>query len=75
MILDPQNALFKDDWLIHHDVSEDLIEQVTGGVDLSGGTTRWASWLALLNDGRYAVLADRTTAAGPSGRSGGQMPR
>src|SRR5262249_7130802 len=31
MILDPQNALFKDDWLIHDEVAEDLIEQVTVG--------------------------------------------
>src|SRR5262249_11306823 len=35
MILDPQNALFKDDWLIHDEVAEDLIEQVTVGVDPS----------------------------------------
>src|SRR5499427_7672679 len=38
MILDPQNALFKDDWLIHDEVAEDLIEQVTVGVDPSGGS-------------------------------------
>lgn len=25
MILDPQNALFKDNWLIHHDAPEDLV--------------------------------------------------
>jgi hypothetical protein len=37
MILDPQNALFKDDWLIHHEVPEDMIEQVSIGVDPSGG--------------------------------------
>src|SRR5262249_61796173 len=37
MILDLQNALFKDDWLIHDQVAEDLIEQVTVGVDPSGG--------------------------------------
>src|SRR5262249_4446265 len=36
MILDPQNALFKDEWLIHNDVPEDIIEQVTVGVDPSG---------------------------------------
>jgi len=28
MILDPENALFKDSWLVHHEVREDLIEQV-----------------------------------------------
>jgi phage terminase large subunit-like protein len=37
MILDPQNALFKDDWLVHDEVAEDLIEQVTVGVDPSDG--------------------------------------
>src|SRR5262249_13448272 len=37
MILDPQNALFKDEWLIHNDVPEDMIEQVAIGVDPSGG--------------------------------------
>ena len=37
MILDPQNALFKDDWLIHDEVVEDSIEQVTVGVDPSSG--------------------------------------
>ena len=25
MILDPQNALFKDNWLIHDDVAENLV--------------------------------------------------
>src|SRR5262245_45888447 len=38
MILDPVNALFKDDWLIIHDVPEEMIEQVTVGVDPSGGS-------------------------------------
>ena len=37
MILDPANALFKDDWVIRDDVKEDMIEQVTIGVDPSGG--------------------------------------
>src|SRR5262249_27740015 len=45
MILDPMNALFKDDWLIHDDVAEDMIEQVTVGVDPSGGDDRSASLL------------------------------
>jgi phage terminase large subunit-like protein len=67
MILDPQNALFKDDWLIHHDVPEDLIEQVTVGVDPSGGGDEVGIVAcALLNDGRYAVLADRTTTGSPA---------
>jgi phage terminase large subunit-like protein len=67
MILDPQNALFKDDWLIIHDVPEEMIEQVTVGVDPSGGGDEVGIVAcALLNDGWYAALADRTTAGGPA---------
>ena len=56
MILDPPNALFNDDWLVHDDVPEDLIEQVTVGVDPSGGGDKVGIVAcALLNDGRYAV--------------------
>jgi hypothetical protein len=67
MILDPQNALFKDDWLIHDEVAEDLIEQVTVGVDPSGGGHEVGIVAsALLNDGRFAVLADRTTTGSPA---------
>src|SRR5215472_11819987 len=67
MILDPQNALFKDDWLIHDEVAEDLIEQVTVGVDPSGGEDEVGIVAsALLNDGRFAVLADRTTTGSPA---------
>jgi phage terminase large subunit-like protein len=67
MILDPLNALFKDNWLIHHDVPEELIEQVTVGVDPSGGGDEVGIMAcALLNDGRFAVLADRTTAGSPA---------
>ena len=67
MILDPQNALFKDDWLIHDEVAEDLIEQVTVGVDPSGGSDEVGIVAsALLNDGRFAVLADRSTTGSPA---------
>src|SRR6516164_9404746 len=53
MILDSQNALFKDDWLIHNDVPEDIIEQVTVGVDPSGGNDEVGIVAsALLNDGK-----------------------
>src|SRR5262245_52645360 len=67
MILDPQNALFKDGWLIHDEVAEDLIEQVTVGVDPSGGSDEVGIVAsALLNDGRFAVLADRSTTGTPA---------
>src|SRR5262252_145472 len=67
MILDPVNALFKDDWLIHDEVAEDLIEQVTVGVDPSGGADEVGIVAsALLNDGRFAVLADRSTSGSPA---------
>jgi phage terminase large subunit-like protein len=67
MILDPMNALFKDDWLIHNDVPEDLIEQVTVGVDPSGGDDEVGIVAsALLQDGRFAVLADRSATGSPA---------
>ena len=67
LILDPQNALFKDDWLIHDDVPDDTIEQATVGVDPSGGSGEVGIVAcALLNGGRYAVLADRTTVGSPA---------
>src|SRR6476619_374645 len=67
MILDPMNALFKDEWLIHNDVPEDMIEQVTVGVDPSGGDDEGGIVAsALLQDGRFAVLADRTTTGSPA---------
>ncbi len=67
MILDPMNALFKDEWLIHNDVPEDMIEQVTVGVDPSGGDDEVGIVAsALLQDGRFAVLADRTTTGSPA---------
>jgi phage terminase large subunit-like protein len=67
MILDPANALFKDDWLIHNDVPEDMIEQVTVGVDPSGGGDEIGIVAsALLNDRRFAVLADRSTSGSPA---------
>lgn len=67
MILDPVNALFKDDWLVHDDVPEDIIEMATVGVDPSGGGDEIGIVAsALLNDGRYAVLADRTISGSPA---------
>lgn len=67
MILDPVNALFKDDWLQHNDVGEDRIEQVSIGVDPSGGGDEIGIVAgALLTDGKLAVLADRTTTGSPA---------
>jgi phage terminase large subunit-like protein len=67
MILDPVNALFKDDWLIHDDVDEKSIEQVTVGVDPSGGTDEIGIIVAaLLNEKKYAVLADRSCSGSPA---------
>jgi phage terminase large subunit-like protein len=67
MLLDPQNALFKDEWLVHHDVPEEMIEQVTVGVDPSGGEDEVGIVVsALLNDGRFGVLADRSVSGSPA---------
>ena len=67
MVLDPANALFKDDWLIHDDVAEDRIEQVSVGVDPSGGGDEVGIIVgALLTNGQLAILADRTLAGSPA---------
>jgi phage terminase large subunit-like protein len=76
MILDPGNALFKDEWLRHDDVPEEIIEQVSIGVDPSGGADDVGIVVgALLNDGQYAVLADRTMSAATPGRWGDEVVR
>jgi phage terminase large subunit-like protein len=67
MLLEPADALFEEAWLVHDDVKEDLIEQVTVGVDPSGGADEVGIVAAaLLTDGRLAVLADRSTAGTPA---------
>lgn len=67
MLLDPENALFKDSWLIRDDVPADRIEQVTVGVDPSGGEDEVGIVVAaLLTDNRYAILADRTVLGSPA---------
>ena len=67
MILNPENALFKDEWLQRADVTEEMLEQVTVGVDPSGGGDAIGIVAAaLLTDGRYAVLADRTVSGSPA---------
>jgi phage terminase large subunit-like protein len=66
MLLEPADALFEESWLIHDDVDESLIEQVTVGVDPSGGADNVGIVVAaLLHDGRLAVLADRTQGGSP----------
>src|SRR5262245_37435220 len=67
MILDPPNALFKDEWLHHDPIAEDQIEQVTIGVDPSGGGDEIGIVAsALLTDGRFGVLADRSMTGSPA---------
>jgi phage terminase large subunit-like protein len=70
MLLEPADALFEEGWLIHDDVKQDLIEQVTVGVDLSGGADEVGIVVAaLLTDGRLAVLAqERQRHPSPVGR-------
>jgi len=47
-------------WPVHDDVPDSLVEQVTVGVDPSGGGDQIGIVVcALLTDGRYAILADR----------------
>jgi hypothetical protein len=67
--------MFKDDWLQHDDVPEELIEQVSIGVDPSGGGDEVGIVVgALLTDGCLAVLADRTISATP-GQWGDEVVR
>jgi phage terminase large subunit-like protein len=67
MLLDPAGALFKDEWLQHEDIPDGEIEQVAIGVDPSGGSDDVGIVVsALLNNGRFAVLADRTLTASPA---------
>src|SRR5262249_49813141 len=67
MILEPEDALFKSKWLVHHDVPQEMIEQVTVGVDPSGGGDMIGIVVAaLLADGRFAVLADRSISGSPA---------
>jgi phage terminase large subunit-like protein len=54
-------------FLIRHDVPEEMIEQVTVGVDPSGGGDEIGIVVsALLVDHRLAVLADRSTGGSPA---------
>jgi phage terminase large subunit-like protein len=67
MLLEPADALFEEAWLIHDDVPQAMIEQVTVGVDPSGGADEVGIVVAaLLTDDRLAILADRTTCGSPA---------
>jgi phage terminase large subunit-like protein len=74
LLLDPENALFKDDWIIRDPVPEEMIEQASVGVDPSGGGDEIGIVVgALLTDGRLAVLADRSLSAASPGQWGDEV--
>jgi phage terminase large subunit-like protein len=66
LLLDPIDALWRSEWIIRDPVDEKLIEQVTVGVDPSDGADVIGIVIsALLTDGRFAVLADRSVEGSP----------
>jgi phage terminase large subunit-like protein len=65
LLLDPIDALWRSEWIIRDPVDEKLIEQVTVGVDPSGGADVGIVVSALLTDRRYAVRADRSVEGSP----------
>jgi phage terminase large subunit-like protein len=66
LLLDPIDALWRSEWIIRDPVDERLIEQVTVGVDPSGGADVVGIVVsALLTDGRFAILADRSVEGSP----------
>jgi phage terminase large subunit-like protein len=74
LLLDPENALFKDNWIIRDPVPEEMIEQASVGVDPSGGGDEIGIIVgALLTDGRLAVLADRSLSAASPGQWGDEV--
>ena len=74
LLLDPQNALFRDEWIVRDPVPEELIEQASVGVDPSGGGDEVGIVVgALLTDGRLAVLADRSLSAASPGQWGDEV--
>jgi phage terminase large subunit-like protein len=67
LIEEPENALFKSEWLKIDPIPEDTIEQVSIGVDPSGGSDEIGIVAAaLLSDARLGVLADRSLKGTPS---------
>lgn len=66
LIQDSEADLFKEHWLVIDPAHDDRIAQVTVGVDPSGGADAIGIVAAgRLNDGSYAVLADRTCSGSP----------
>jgi phage terminase large subunit-like protein len=71
LLLDPENALFLDHWICRDPVAPEMIEQVSVGVDPSGGADEVGIVVgALLTDGRFGVLADRSLKAATPGQWG-----
>ena len=73
LIVEEDDAeLFKESWLIHDPVPNEMIERVSIGVDPGGIDTTGIVACAYLVDGRYAVLADRSRQndGGAMGRGG-----
>jgi phage terminase large subunit-like protein len=74
LLLDPESALFRDEWIVRDPVKEELIEQVSVAVDPSGGADEVGIVVAaLLVDGRLAVLADRSLKASTPAQWGHQV--
>jgi len=66
ILTDPLMQLFKEDWIKVDPVPDDLIEQVSVGVDPSGGGDEIGIVVgAMLTDGRLALLADRSLSGSP----------
>ena len=64
LIVEEDDAeLFKESWLIHDPVPNEMIERVSIGVDPGGIDTTGIVACAYLVDGRYAVLSDRSLKA------------
>jgi phage terminase large subunit-like protein len=76
LLLDPENALFHEQWICRDPVPKATIEQVSVGVDPSGGADEVGIVVAaLLTDGRFAVLADRSLKASTPARWGDEVVR
>ena len=67
LVIDSDHSLFKQEWIRIEPIPKDQIQQVSVGVDPSGGVDEHGIIVgALLVDGRYAILADRTCRGTPA---------